>query len=168
MDIISHGLWGGLAFGRKSKKVFLAAALFGMLPDLFAFTITFLTRLSGGDFIREPIHQIPRFVYDLYNISHSLVIALPFLLAALLIWRKAGWIVAAWPLHILFDIVSHDLRFFPTPFVWPFNTPFFPGTAWSTPWVFFMNWGVLILLYISWRMLKPAKIEIKEELIEKN
>lgn len=166
MDIVSHALWGGLTFGRKSKKTFLIAGLFGSLPDLFSFTFTVLGRFWSGNFIPESFHQIPRYVHNLYNISHSLVIALPFVLVAVLIWKKAGWLVAAWPLHILFDIGSHDLRFFPTPYAWPFNTPFFPGTTWHTPWVFFMNWGVLILLYLAWRALKPTKIELKENLIE--
>ncbi len=154
MDIISHGFWGGVAFGRKSRQAFLIAFWFGILPDMFAFSFTFLERLFGrGEFISGPISQIPRSVHTLYNISHSLVIALAVLLICLALWNRRAWAVAAWPLHILFDIVSHDLRFFPTPFLWPFNTPFFPGTPWSTSWVFFSNWGVLILLYISWLIL---------------
>lgn len=154
MDIISHGLWGGLTFGRKSKRIFWAAFLLGVFPDLFAFAYTFLQRLLGGEIIHEPIHQIPRYVHSLYSISHSLIIALAVLLVCLAVWRGRAWIVAAWPLHILFDIVSHDLRFFPTPFLWPFSTFYFPGTAWSTPWVFLTDWGALLILYALWVILR--------------
>ena len=164
MDIISHGFWGGMAFGRKSKQAFLVAFVFGMFPDLFAFSFTFIQRFFvGGEFIKGPISQIPRYVHTLYNISHSLVVAGAVVLICLAIWKSRAYVMLAWPLHILFDIVSHDLRFFPTPYLWPLNTPYFPGTAWSTGWVFFSNWTVLILLYILWLVLKPTKVQLKDE-----
>ncbi len=37
MDILSHGLWGGLVFGRKSE--FLARLRDWLAPDLFSFGI---------------------------------------------------------------------------------------------------------------------------------
>ena len=40
------------------------------------------------------------------------------------------------------------------------HTPYFTGIPWSHPWVFFMNWGALILLYVLWRVLKPANLRI--------
>lgn len=158
MDIISHGFWGGVAFGRHAKKAFLITFFFGILPDVFAFGFTFIERLLiSGEIIHKPLHQIPRYVYALYNISHSLVVALAVLAVCFAVWRARAWVVAAWPLHILFDIVSHDLRFFPTPYLWPFATPFFPGTPWSTPWVFFSNWAVLVALYALWFMVWRRK-----------
>ena len=164
MDIISHGFWGSIAFGRKSKQAFLIAFFFGIFPDLFAFAFTFIERIFfRGEFISGPISQIPRYVHTLYNISHSLVVALAVILICVAIWKSRAYVMFAWPLHILFDTVSHDLRFFPTPFIWPLNTPFFPGTAWSTPWVFVSNWTVLIALYALWVILKPATIKLKDE-----
>lgn len=150
MDIISHGLWGGIAFGRHAKPAFLIAFLFGLLPDLFAFTIIFIQYLLGGYFIHGPIPAIPPYVHLLYSISHSLIIALTILLLALLIWGRRAWAAAAWPLHILFDIVTHDVQLFPTPFLWPFLTPYVDGIPWNMPWVFWMNWGALVVLYIVW------------------
>ncbi len=164
MDIVSHGFWGGIAFGRKSKQAFLIAFFFGVFPDLFAFAFTFIERIFfRGELITEPISQIPRYVHTFYNISHSLVVSLAVIMVCIAVWRSRAYVMLAWPLHILFDLVSHDLRFFPTPFLWPFNTPFFPGTAWSTPWVFFSNWGALIALYVAWLILKPTKIKLKDE-----
>lgn len=154
MDIISHGFWGGIAFGRRAKQAFLITFWFGVLPDLFAFSFVFVKRLFGGEFIKGPIEQIPDYVHGLYNVSHSLVVAAAALLICLMIWRGRAWVVAAWPLHILFDMFTHDLRFFPTPFLWPGPTPFISGIPWSTPWVFFMNWGALGGLYIVWFIIK--------------
>ena len=39
MDIISHGLWGGIAFGRKRRSLFWWSFGFGVMPDLFSFGI---------------------------------------------------------------------------------------------------------------------------------
>ena len=39
MDIVSHGLWGAIAFGRKSRSSFWLAFLIGLAPDLFSFGI---------------------------------------------------------------------------------------------------------------------------------
>ena len=37
MDIVSHGLWGSIAFGRKSRSSFWMAFVIGMAPDIFSF-----------------------------------------------------------------------------------------------------------------------------------
>lgn len=161
MDIVSHGLWGGIAFGRHAKKAFFIALFFGLLPDLFAFTIVFIQYLLRGYFIHGPIPAIPPYVHLLYSLSHSLIVSLSVLMLGLFIWRSRAWVMAAWPLHILFDIVTHDVQFFPTPFLWPFSTPYVDGIPWSIPWVFWMNWGSLILLYGLWLVLKPTNIQIK-------
>ena len=150
MDIVSHGLWGGIAFGRTGKRLWLIAFLFGLWPDLFAFTIVFIQYLFRGYFIHGPIPAIPPYVHLLYGISHSLVVAVSVLLLAWLFFRSRAAVVAAWPLHILFDIVTHDVQFFPTPFLWPFSTPYVDGIPWSMPWVFWMNWGALVVLYVVW------------------
>ena len=39
MDIISHGLWGAFAFGRRNRTSFSLAFAIGMAPDLFSFGI---------------------------------------------------------------------------------------------------------------------------------
>jgi len=39
MDVVAHGLWGGALFLRQSRKLFLAALLIGMAPDLISFGV---------------------------------------------------------------------------------------------------------------------------------
>jgi hypothetical protein len=162
MDTISHGLWGALSFGRKNKKIFILAFLIGALPDIIAIGWQFLTQFSGSVALRTPaLETIPSYIYDLYNITHSLVISVILFAILFLIFRDKSIPFLAWPLHVLFDIPSHSLNFFPTPYLWPFETPFFDGIPWVTPWVFFLNWAILIVLYVIWKYIPLGKIRIK-------
>jgi len=156
MDIISHGLWGGAAFGRRSKKYFKIAFLFGMLPDLFAFTYVFFQQLFSGAITSGPFHHVPLSVAALYSISHSFVVAGIVIALAFVIWRRRMLPVLAWPLHIFLDVFTHDIKFFATPYLWPFHTFLFDGISWNTPWIFIANWGALILVYIY--LLKFKKV----------
>lgn len=157
MDVIAHGLWGGISFGRASKKLFLLAFLFGVLPDIIPFAVIFITRFLPAGFVFVPAVEIPAYVYFLYNITHSLIISSLVLLIALLIWRSRAWLLAAWPLHIIFDVLSHDLSFFPTPYLWPLSTTYVAGTPWINPSVFIANWLVLMFLYAVFFLTKKNK-----------
>lgn len=121
MDIISHGLWGSLAFGRTNKLQFLLAFLIGIAPDLFSFGLYSLliwlgvergVSWSGGP---PPVSAIPEYVAVLYNLTHSLIIFLAVFGLVYLFTRRPIVILLAWPLHILVDIFTHSLEFFPTP-----------------------------------------------------
>jgi hypothetical protein len=80
VDILSHGLWGAIVFGRKNKKSFWKSFLWGVMPDLLSFGI--FTPLAFFGFV-ESVNwhegppspdQIPQFVHTLYNLTHSFVI----------------------------------------------------------------------------------------------
>jgi membrane-bound metal-dependent hydrolase YbcI (DUF457 family) len=94
---------------------------------------------------------IPQYVDILYNFTHSLVI---FALVFLLVWfflKKPYWLLCAWALHILIDIPSHSLAFFPTPFLWPVSNFKIDGIGWGDPIIFFPNVALLVVLYaIFW------------------
>lgn len=154
MDVIAHGFWGGISFGRRSRNLFLLAFLFGVLPDVIPFAYIFLTRFIPDGFRFVPVEEIPSYVYSLYNFTHSLIVALLFLLICLLVWRGRGWIVAAWPLHVIFDIFTHDLEFFPTPYLWPFATPLVAGVSWLNLEVLLANWILLLVLYFIFFLTK--------------
>ncbi len=47
MDILSHGLWGAIAFGRKSRANFWLAFVIGLAPDLFSFGILGVAGMLG-------------------------------------------------------------------------------------------------------------------------
>jgi membrane-bound metal-dependent hydrolase YbcI (DUF457 family) len=153
MDVISHGLWGGIGFGRKSRKNYIAAFLIGTSPDIFSFGIFWIARILGLsqsiDFSSGHLDQnlVPQYVHILYNITHSFV---TFALVFFLVWffmKKPYWPLGAWFLHILIDIPSHSFTFFPTPFLWPVSNFKVDGIGWGNPIIFFPNVIILILLY---------------------
>ncbi len=153
MDIVSHGLWGGAAFGRNSKKSFWSAFVLGILPDLVAFGPFFvgvflgLTPRPQFDGGHPEADIMPTYVHQVYNISHSLVVFLAIFGLLWLIFRRPVWEFSAWGLHILFDIPVHTKEFFFTPYLWPFNHPIVDGVPWSHPAIFFSNWIALVLIY---------------------
>lgn len=155
MDIISHGLWGSIAFGRANTRSFWTAFFFGVMPDLFSFGLftvaTFLgiaSRVSWGDGEPPPMDAIPQYIHDLYNITHSFII---FFLIFALVWvlnnRRPYWLMAGWGLHILVDIPTHSYQFFPTPFLWPFSHYTFSGIPWGHAMIFFPNVALLVIAY---------------------
>src|SRR5882762_7685142 len=152
MDTLSHGLWGGAVFGQK-KGVWKWAFFWGMAPDLFSFGPFFLTHFPtllqrwGGLHRLEPPDPriIPAYVYHAYNVTHSLVIWIAVVAIVAILRRKIPWVLGAWGLHILCDIPTHSTRFFPTPYLWPLNTPFVNGHRWSTLPFMLTNYSLIAL-----------------------
>lgn len=163
MDIISHGLWGGIALGRANRKSFWTAFGFGIAPDLFSFGPVFASGLvlHGFEFFRGMGHppdaaQIPASVYHLYNVTHSLVV---FAVVFGLVWLLRGkplLEIGAWGLHLVMDIFTHSDAFFPTPFLWPLSDAHFDGLPWVAPLIYVPNVLLLAVLY-AWFFLKRRK-----------
>ena len=163
MDIVSHGLWGGLALGRASRRSFWTAFGFGTVPDLFSFGLVFANGLwvHGLDFFNGLGHPpdptlIPAYVYSLYNATHSLLV---FALVFGLVWLVRGkplMELGAWGLHIAVDIFTHSAAFFPTPFLWPLSDLRVDGVPWSDPRIFFSNVLLLATLY-AWFFLRRKR-----------
>src|SRR6266568_549388 len=137
MDIISHGLWGGVTVGRKSRRSFWTAFCFGVAPDLFAFGPMFANRMfiHGLDFLNNlgkppDASSIPAYVHSVYNVTHSLVV---FAVAFAVVWLIRR-----------------------TPFLWPVSDVHFDGTPWSTPIIFIPNVVLLAVLYARF-LYKRAK-----------
>ncbi|MFH0799525.1 MAG: hypothetical protein V2A66_05010 [Pseudomonadota bacterium] len=153
MDFISHGLWGGLAFGRRNRRDFFLAVLFGITPDVLSFGIFSFMRIvglaSGIDWSNGPPseHLIPQYVHLLYNFTHSLVTAAAAFLIVYIVRRKIIWPMLAWPLHILMDIPTHSTRFFATPFLWPISNYRFDGISWGRPYILLPDIAILAILY---------------------
>ena len=142
MDVLAHGLWGGVAFGRKTRWQWRGAAWLGMAPDLLAFGPFFLSQLGSTDWT-----AFPPYVHQGYNVTHSFVVW-GALTAAIWFFRgRFPWILGAWALHILCDIPLHELSFFPTPFLWPFATPMINGVRWSQPVIMIPNYFALFVAY---------------------
>ena len=153
MDILSHGLWGGIAFGRSNRPSFWLAFVIGLAPDLLSFGILYVAVTLGmadpPDFSRgtPPESTIPQYVHQLYNVTHSFLV---FLLVFLLVWhlhRQPLWELAAWGLHVLVDVPTHSFAFFPTPVFWPLSNWKFDGWQWMTPVILVSNYVLLAVCY---------------------
>lgn len=167
MDILSHGLWGGIAFGRKSRSRYWLAFLLGVAPDLLSFGIFFFDRLfthGFSDFADrtgppDP-SSIPLYVYSLYDATHSLVVFATVFALAWFFFKKPMGELGAWGLHILVDIPTHSDRFFPTPFLWPVSDFHVNGRSWGTPEIFFPNVVLLLTLYFWYfKFSKPRTLK---------
>jgi hypothetical protein len=170
MDIISHGLWGALAFGRENQKKFVFAFALSILPDILSeglmFTLIFLglrgmPSLANG---HPNITEFPLYAQNFYNATHSLII---FTIVFLLVWfiiKKPIWIMLTWALHILIDIPTHSLELFPTPFLWPVSSFKVNGIGWDTPIILILDISLLVLVYVVVfypRLIKMMKKKIK-------
>ena len=163
MDIISHGLWGGITVGRNSRASFWTAFCFGVAPDLFAFGPLFANGIfiHGLDFLgnlgkRPDASSIPAYVHSVYNVTHSLIVFATAFAVVWLIRKKPLLEMGAWVLHICMDIPTHGTAFFPTPFLWPVSDIHVDGVPWSRPIIFFPNVALLAVLY-AWYFFKRRK-----------
>ena len=164
MDIVSHGLYGGVLFGRKSRPRYWLAFFFGIAPDLFSFglfmVLAFLGMANHPDWSSgqhpDP-SAIPSYVHSLYNGTHSLVVFAVVFGLVWLISKKPLIEMLGWPLHILFDIPTHSESFFPTPFLWPLSDFSVNGHPWSDPRIFIPNAILIIGLYLWFYVIRPRR-----------
>lgn len=156
MDVVSHGLWGSALLGRKDGKLFAAAFVVSLLPDVFAEGVMFTLALAGLPGMPDLSHghpditAFPAWAQDFYNTTHSLIV---FGLAFVAIWlarRKPPLLLLAWGLHVLIDIPTHSLRLFPTPFLWPVSSLKVDGIAWRSPVILVPNVLLLLVVYGTW------------------
>jgi membrane-bound metal-dependent hydrolase YbcI (DUF457 family) len=162
MDVLSHGLWGGVLFGERSRSQFWTAFGFGVAPDLVTFSPVIIEWAIHGEpaltrFGPPPLKIIPPYVFQLYDFTHSLIV---WAIASTLLWiflRKLFWPSLAWGFHILCDIPTHTTSFFPTPFLWPFPTPYLNGFRWSRPWFMISNYLLLLLVFIFLRKRRHSR-----------
>lgn len=185
MDILAHTLWANAAARKankiaekKKKKLHINvgwAAFFGVFPDFFAFTIPFILvgfKIITGEMPMSSFgeHHGVSSGFDiastLYQYSHSVVI---WLIVFLIVWavsKRPRYELLGWLLHILIDIPSHAISFYPTPFLFPISEYRFPyGISWSNQWYMLINYSALLLVWgkILWDKYKISyKVESKK------
>ncbi len=161
MDFFAHGFWSYIFF-HKTKKPWLAV-LFGLLPDTVSWGLYFLFNLITGQFNsgRPIVENIPSWVFGLYGLGHSLIIAAVVILAVSLILKKVPLFMLAWPIAIVMDIFTHTREFLPTPFLWPVSEWKFPGISWGNGYFMVVNYvliiGALLWIFFSKRKLTKRK-----------
>jgi hypothetical protein len=175
MDIFAHGLWATAAARGANRKIGKRirlgwAAFFGAFPDLFAFTVPFVMivvqRLNGVPVAGRP----PRMglAWDLYQVSHSLFVFSAVFGLVWLIRRRPALELLGWPLHILIDIPTHTLRFFPTPFLWPVSSYYVDGVSWANRWFMLVNYSAIAAVYLVlwWTGRRQAREEAAKKSVD--
>lgn len=160
MDTFSHALWGKGLFGYRKYRWY--SLVFGAFPDLFSFGLYFLYNLifntSSMKFGKPELAELPTWVFSLYDFSHSLIIALFFIGIMYVINKDFCFPMLAWPFHILLDVFTHSIKFFPTPILWPISDYRFDGIPWSNPYVMLLNFvGIFIVFIYRRNSLKKIK-----------
>jgi hypothetical protein len=145
VDVLAHGLWGGVLFGRKNEWQWRGAFLLGTAPDVIAFGPFLISQVGSSSW-----GEFPPYVHQTYNVTHSLVVWAAMTATVWLFRRKFPWILCAWGLHILCDIPLHEITFFPTPYLWPFRTHLVNGVRWAQFWLIIPNYVALALTYAIW------------------
>ncbi len=183
MDILAHTLWAnagarGVNAVRKKKgkpPVMHAGwtGFWGVFPDLFAFVIPFIIviwKVLTGQLALSSFggHHLPVAGFDLasylYQYSHSLVVWLVVFLLVWIISKRPRWELLGWALHILIDIPSHAIGFYPTPFLFPLSDYRFPyGVAWSNTYYMIINYSALLIVWggIMISKIKDRKMPVK-------
>ena len=176
MDILAHALWSALTakiinLKKKHKLSLLKTALWGIFPDLFAFTLLFIILTLGTLFGTTPMPDhnniepamrngnISIITEVLYEFSHSIVI---FSIIMLVLYVSFGRIVRemfGWGLHIIIDIPTHSYKFYPTPFLWPFSEFRFDGISWGQSWFQILNYSTMVIVFLVIWWLERKKMK---------
>lgn len=144
MDTFAHAIQSFIIF--QNTELIGFAIFFGVMPDLFSWTIYIIYRWLKGERFESPkITEIPEWVFFLYGFTHSIFV---FAATALIIYILIGFIpvyLLAWIIHIGIDIPTHSRKFLPTPFLWPISDWKFPGFSWGQKWFMITNWSAIII-----------------------
>ena len=180
MDILAHMLWTNYGTRVVNKKLIkkkkepikiIPMMIWSIFPDLFAFgiptTIAIFLSLWTRDFNWKLLldhhlasgfllSDLPKF---LYQFSHSLVI---WFLVFSLVWiiaKKPQLLLFGWLFHILIDIFSHSVDFYPTPIFFPIsNWHFAYGIRWSNPYFMLVNYSLIVIVGIYLYIKEKKKI----------
>jgi len=151
MDTLAHALWSYIIF--HNYELVWWAVLFGTLPDLLSWTVWMLwPKKNGFSWKKKPdLNLIPKWVFTLYGITHSIFFMGIVFLSVFLIYGSIPLFLLSWTIHVLIDIPMHTKDFLPTPFLWPVSDYKFPGFSWANKWFMALNWSVIIslLVYIN-------------------
>jgi hypothetical protein len=188
MDILAHTLWANYG-SRKANRMIdkrnekkpevkpipklnvVWTSFFGVFPDFFAFTIPtiimFLGLMTGSTTLTElgsrqgPTVGTFSLASNLYQYSHSLVLWAVVFIVVWFIYKRPRFELLGWALHILIDIPSHVISFFPTPFLFPISNYHFPyGVSWGNKYYMIVNYSLLLICTI-YMMVSQKKLDKK-------
>ena len=179
MDTLAHAVYGATLFSRtglagglrgpvnaQGRRIafdwtFWTACGFGLLPDIASIGIYFTQSALNGDGIS--FHALPAYVFVLYKLTHSLVMAFIGLGLIRLFWKPLSLPALAWPFHICLDIFTHPLGRFQTPFLYPISDLAFNGISWwMHPWFIRAYWGLVPLIWLGIVMARRRRTNLEQ------
>lgn len=166
MDSLTHTFLGaalcsrtGLAGGRRGAFrrdgsahlldwTFWAALFFGAFPDAFSLGLHLIPRIFMSG--HAMWYSIPPYIFTLYRITHSLVIAFGMILVVGWLFRPLAVTMVAWPIHIVTDVFTHGPGRFQTPLFYPLSSIQFTGINWwEHPVISWTGWLFTAALWIG-------------------
>lgn len=160
MDIVAHGLWSYIIF--HASRQWKWAVFWGLFPDILGWGPYFVYRIIQGEPFGPPaLALIPWWSWELYGLSHSLIIFIPVFGYSFYLLKKRSWPLAAWGIEILTDIPLHRPDYLPTPYLWPISpveSYAFPASfGWHSPWFMVGNYLIIILALLFIAVRKHGK-----------
>lgn len=176
MNVVAHAFWAGAGVvpARRywhflpcitAPTVALAAA-----PDvphpLLIMTWSALgqctTATGHADALPRHVPAVPRladsFSRRQYSIAHSAIVAAAVMLPVW-VWSRHLWTpLLGWWSHVVIDVSTHSVDYFPAPFLYPITREGFDGVAWNAPWFMALNYAALATAYLwLWRTWRGAR-----------
>ncbi len=173
MDTLAHSLWAGagLALARRrwpvsGRSMALTVAL-AALPDVFhllpiigawwfgggslATVWAYAIALPGQEPALAPL--VILWSHHLHCVAHSAIVAGAVTLAVWAVWRVLWVPLLGWWSHIVIDVFTHSVDYYPSPVLYPITERGFDGLAWNTPWFLALNYAALFAtgLWLLWR-----------------
>ncbi len=172
MDIIAHALWAGagtLLARRRwnvSRATVVATITMAVMPDIpHLLPIVAWSVFGDGslavlrDYAIATTGQVPAappdvdsWSHNLHCVAHSAIVAGVVTLLSWW-WLRRLWLpLLGWWSHIVIDVFTHAIDYFPSPVLYPFTRVGFDGIAWTTPWFMAVNYAALatVYLWLTW------------------
>lgn len=163
MDILAHALWAGVGLGLArrhyalTRRSAVATVVLAVLPDVlhllpiwgwwvfsdgsWAALRAYAIAVPGQEPPLPPLVQM--FSHHLHCIMHSAVVAGGVTLLLWRAWRTLWLPLLGWWSHIVIDLFTHSVEFYPVAVLYPVSDWVFDGLAWNTPWFMVANYIAL-------------------------
>ena len=168
MDVLAHALWAGagvlLARRRWTVTPRTAAATVALavapdIPHLLpilgwsvfgagnAATVKgYAIAVPGQEPALPP--EVEWLSHNLHCVTHSAIVAAVTTLL-LWIWLQSLWVpLLGWWSHVVIDVFTHSVDYYPSPVFWPITRQGVNGVAWNTPLFMALNYLALAATYL--------------------
>ena len=179
MDIFAHALWAGAAtvlarrrwrISRRTAALTVAMAVMPDIPHLapivgwsvfgdgsMADMWNYANAVAGQ--LPSAPQNVDTWSHTLHCVTHSAVVAGAVTVLSWL-WRRNFWIpLAGWWSHIVIDVFTHSIDYFPSPVLYPFTQAGFDGIAWNTPWSLAVNYGALAATWLALHLSRKRRAQ---------